>query len=250
MAKYKSLFTIIGTIGGINFYELLGQPVNREPGGGFTREAINTKASMVRVRENNSEFGNCSRLNKIFRQAIRPFYINHKFPLFHSHLMTLFTGLKALDSVNGRGKRLVYRGLETEVGKRSLVNFTYTPDCKPKKVLPFALDMDWDTYTLTIPKFHIKDVSFISGATHIGVQFGVLDFNFKTSKYQLHLADTLELPKDYAGDTLSMTVNSMPTGLGMELGVIGIRYYQEVDGEMYLLKAKNGVGISVFSLKT
>jgi hypothetical protein len=129
------------------------------------------------------------------------------------------------------------------------VNFTYTPDCKPKKVLPFTFDMDWDTYTLTILKFYIKDVSFISGATHIGVQFGVLDFNFKTSKYKLHLAESLKLPKDFAGDTLSLTVNSMPTGLGMELGVLGIRYYQEVDGEMYLLKGKNGVGITVFSIK-
>jgi len=249
MAKYKSLFTIIGTIGGVNFYRLLGKPVNRIAGGGFTREAIKTKASMVRVRENNSEFGNCSHLNRIFREAIRPFYLKHKFPLFHSRLMTLFTGLKALDPVSKRGQRLVFRGLELDEGKRSLLNFAYTPECKPKTVLPFSFDMDWTTYTLMVPEFHMKQVSFISGATHIALLFGVLDFNFKTLDYKLHLADTLILPKDFSGDTLSMTIQSLPTGLGMELGVFGIRYYQEVDGEMYLLSAKNGVGISVFSIK-
>lgn len=249
MAKYKSLFTIIGTIWGINFYELLGKPVSRKAGGGFTREAIKTKASMVRVRENNSEFGHCSRLNKVFRQALRPFYVQHKFPLFHSRLMTLFTGLKALDPVNGRGQRLVYRGLELDEGKRSLVRFTYTPDCKPKNVLPFDFEMDWDTYTLTIPKFQMKQVSFISGATHIALQFGVLDFNFKTLDYKLHLADSLVLAKDFAGDSLSFALAETPAGLGLELGVIGIRYYQDIDGELYLLKAKEGVGISVLSVK-
>lgn len=249
MAKYKSLFTIIGTIWGINFYELLGKPVSRKAGGGFTREAIKTKASMIRVRENNSEFGHCSRLNKVFRQALRPFYVQHKFPLFHSRLMTLFTGLKALDPVNGRGQRLVYRGLELDEGKRSLVRFTYTPDCQPKNVLPFDFEMDWDTYTLAIPKFQMKQVSFIPGATHIALQFGVLDFNFKTMKYGLHLADSLVLAKDFAGDTLSFTVTDVPTGLGLELGVLGIRYYQDIDGELYLLKAKEGVGISVLSVR-
>src|SRR5690606_1869172 len=248
MAKYKSLFTIIGTIGGINFYVLDGEPVKRDAGGGFTREAIKTKASMVRVRDNNSEFGNCSRLNKVFRQALRPFYVQHKFPLFHSRLMTLFTGLMALDPVNGRGERLVYRGLELDEGKRSLEHFIYTPECQPRDVLPFDFEMDWDTYTLAIPKFQMKQVSFIPGATHIALQFGVLDFNFKTSTYQLHMAESLKLSKDFAGDTLSFTVTDVPTGLGLELGVIGIRYYQEVDGELYLLKAKEGVGISVFSI--
>src|SRR5690606_24075400 len=140
-------------------------------------------------------------------------------------------------------------GLELDEGKRSLVRFIYTPECQPRDVLPFDFEMDWDTYTLAIPKFQMKQVSFISGATHIALQFGVLDFNFKTMKYGLHLADSLVLAKDFAGDTLSFTVTDVPTGLGLELGVLGIRYYQDIDGELYLLKAKEGVGISVLSVK-
>ncbi|MEO5790235.1 hypothetical protein, partial [Gelidibacter sp.] len=71
------------------------------------------------------------------------------------------------------------------------------------------------------------------------------DFNFETMEYQLHMADPQMLPKDFADTTLSMTPRSFPTGLGIQLAVLGIRYYQEVDGVMYLLHAQNGVGIEV-----
>lgn len=249
MAKQKGIIPLVGTIGGINFYYLHGKPVARAAGGGFNGTAIKTKKSMERVRENGSEFGSCSRVNKVFRQALRPFYTNHKFTFFHSRLMTLFTSLKALDAESVRGERRVFKGIETAKGKQLLLDFGYTPDCKPQLALPFSYSMDWPTYTLTIPQFNIQHVPFITGATHIALQFGVLDFNFETLDYELHLAAPLVLPKDDARANLSLTPTSLPTGLGLQLAVLGIRYYQEVDGLMYVLNAQNGVGIAVLSVK-
>lgn len=249
MAKQKSVIPMVGTIGGINFYFLHGKPVARIAGGGFNSKDVRTKKSMQRVRENGSEFGDCSRVNKKFREALRPFYSHHKFTFFHSRLMTLFTAIKALDVVSARGKRQVFRGLEHDAGKALLRDFKYTPDCVLSQVLPFESTMDWATYTFQFPKFSMDRVSFIAGATHVALQFGVLDFNFETLEYALHMADGQMLPKDFAGTRLSMTSTSLPTGLGIQLAVLGIRYYQEVDGAMYLLHAQNGVGIAVVSIK-
>ncbi|RXJ51512.1 hypothetical protein [Gelidibacter gilvus] len=248
MAKQKGIIPLVGTIEGINFYYLYGKPVARKAGGGFNGSAIKTKKSMQRVRENGSEFGDCSRVNKMYRQALRPFYNNHKFTFFHSRLMTLFTGLKALDTENLRGERLVGKGVATDVGKQMLRNFNYTPDCVIGQVLPFEFNIDWTTYTLQFSKFSMDRVSFISGATHVALQFGVLDFNFETMDYQLHMAAPLMLPKDFAGTHLSMMPSTLPSGLGIQLAVLGIRYFQEVDGEMYLLHAQNGVGIGVVAV--
>ena len=73
MAQQKGIIPLVGTLGGINFYYLNGKAVARTAGGGFNGKAIKTKASMQRVRENVSEFGHCSEVNKAFRQALRPF---------------------------------------------------------------------------------------------------------------------------------------------------------------------------------
>lgn len=245
MAKQKGIIPLVGTIGGINFYYLYGKPVARKAGGGFNGNDVKTKKSMQRVRENGSEFGNCSRVNKMFRQALRPFYNKHKFTFFHSRLMTLFTGLKALDTENARGERRVDKGVATDAGKHLLRDFRYTPDCVIGQVLPFESTMDWTTHTFQFPKFSMDRVSFIAGATHMALQFGVLDFNFETMSYHLHMATPQMLPKDFVGMGLSMTPTTLPTGVGIQLAVLGIRYYQEVDGEMYLLHAQNGVGIAV-----
>ncbi len=249
MAKQKGIIPLIGTIGGINFYYLNGKPVARAAGGGFNGKAIKTKASMQRVRENGSEFGHCSKVNKAFRMALRPFYNNHKFTFFHSRLMTMFTQLKTLDTNNERGKRRVADGVITAEGKRLLQDFKYTPDCVLEQVLPFSSTMDWATYTYSFPTFNMAQVNFISGATHIALQFGVLDFNFESLASELHLAAPMVLAKDFSGTSLSLSLVSVSSGTDLELAVLGLRYYQEVDGLMYLLNAENGIGIGVVGCK-
>jgi hypothetical protein len=249
MAKQKGIVPLVGTIGGINFYYLNGKPVARAAGGGFNGKAIKTKTSMKRVRENAQEFGHCSKVNKAFRAALRPFYAPHKFTFFHSRLMTLFTQLKALDTTHERGRRQVATAVATDEGKRLLLEFNYTPKVDLRQVLPFSMEMDWASYTLSLSDFAIQQVPFITGATHIGLQFGVLDFNFSTLASELHLAEPMVLAKDFSGTSVSLSPISVPSGVGQSLAVLGVQYYQEVDGRLYVLHAEDGVGFAVVGCK-
>ena len=242
MAKQKGMIPLVGTLGGINFYYLNGKPVARVAGGGFNGKAIKTKASMRRVRENGSEFGHCSRVNKAFRLALRPFYKGHTFTHFHSRLMGLFTALKDLDAVHERGKRMVYEGAATAAGASLLKGYDYTPACDVRAVLPFGLTVDSGTMGLTLSEIDIKQVKFITGATHVELIYGVLDFDFETLAYDLHLAPVVVLDKGYAGGSIDMLPDTLPSGIGSLFPVLGVRFYQEVDGVLYLLNAKNGVG--------
>src|SRR5690606_6194299 len=99
---------------------LYGKQVARAAGGGFNGDAIRTKASMQRVRENGSEFGHCSKANKLFRRATHEFYEHYKFAGMHGHLMRLFTQLKDLDSISARGQRQVSVGVQTDAGNSLL----------------------------------------------------------------------------------------------------------------------------------
>lgn len=245
MAKQGGIIPFVGTLGGINFYYLNGKPVARKAGGGFNGKAIKNKASMQRVRENSSEFGNCSRVNKVFREALRPFYKAYKFTFFHSRLMGLFTKLKDLDTINKRGERSVGQGVVHAEGLPLLKRFDYTPDCDVHRVLPFDYAVNANTFELTISEFNINRVGFISGATHIGLTYGVLDFNFDSLDYEMHLAPILILNKDFATASVTLMPDTLPSGVGNVLCVLGVRFYQEVDGELYLLNAKEGVGIEV-----
>ena len=70
MASQKGIFPLEGTLGGVNFYYRKGKAVARKSGGGFNGMAIKTKDSMVRVRENGSEFGSVSKVKKMIRMSV------------------------------------------------------------------------------------------------------------------------------------------------------------------------------------
>ena len=245
MAQQTGIIPLVGTLNGINFYYLNGKPIARKAGGGFTRKAIKTKSSMKRVRENANEFGHCSAVNKAFRSALYPFYKGHKFTHFHSRLMGLFTRLKALDTMHKRGKRTVAIGIGEAYGFELLEQFSYTPACLVRQVLPFEFRVSNTDLALSIADFDIEKVDFVDGATHIALTYGVLDFDFDSLGYDLHLATTLVLDRSYAGSTLTLEPDTLPSGIGTALCVLGVRFYQEVAGALYVLNAKDSVGIAV-----
>ena len=245
MAKQAGIIPFVGTIGGINFYYLNGKPVARQAGGGFNGKAIKTKASMQRVRENASEFGHCSGVNKAFREALIPFYKGYTFTHFHSRLMRLFSKLKNMDLVNKRGERLVANGVSGANGLALLRGFKYTPDCDVKAMIPFGYAVASGSYALTISDFDIKQVRFINGATHIELIYGVLDFDFTGLNHELYMADSVVLDKMFAGGSVVLTPNVPVQTGGIRLSVLSIRFYQEVDGTLNILKAKNGIGLMV-----
>ncbi len=96
-------------------------------GGGFNGDAIKTKDSMVRVRENSTEFGAASKALKQFRRSLRPVFNPPKNKDLHQRLMRLFTQLKDLDGVSARGSRRVANGIVTVKGKHLLKNFVFLP---------------------------------------------------------------------------------------------------------------------------
>ncbi len=245
MAKQKGIIPLVGTLGGINFYYLNGKAIARKAGGGFNGNAIKTKASMQRVRENGSEFGHCSKVNKVFRTALLPFYKGYTFTYFHSRLMGLFTQLKALDVTSKRGERRVANGVTNAVGLPLLKRYAYTPDCDVRTILPFDYRIAEGSYALTISGFDIKRVGFAEGATHIGLTYGVLNFNFDTLHHDLQLAPPLVLDQSFAGNVVSLVPMNLPEGNGTVLCVLGIRFYQAVDGALYVLNASDSIGLTV-----
>ncbi|WP_431136062.1 hypothetical protein [Psychroserpens mesophilus] len=246
MAKQRGIVFFEGTIGGINFYYRKGVPTARAAGGGFTRKAIKTGAHMVRVREHNSEFARCSKVNKVFKQAIRPFMLGYKDGTLHSRLMQLFLNIKDCDGVSERGKRVVFLGMDSEKGKQLFKDFVFTP--KRSNILPCDYDFDWNTLTFSVSGFEVNAVGFPKEADYMELVLGVVRFDFETKRYTRVMAAPLVIERDFLGDSFTVAVSELPSGTGTLFAMVRVAFYQEVNGDGYLLSGGNAFRVQVVGI--
>jgi len=196
MAIQKGILPIVGTLGGVNFYYRKGKAVARKAGGGFNGKAIKTKPSMERVRENNSEFGNCSKVKSAFRHALAPFLEHYNDGTLHGRMMHLFQEIKKLDSISARGSRTVANGILTPEGRELFRHFKFTPACVIENKVPMKSSYTAETCEYRVENFSIHAVNFPKGATHLELKFGVLGVDFEAKKYEMFMAVPLLLAKE------------------------------------------------------
>jgi hypothetical protein len=243
MAKQRGIVFFEGTLGGINFYYRKGVPTARTAGGGFTREAIKKGANMVRGRENNSEFADCSQINKGFKQAIRPFLLGYKDGTLHSRLMQLFLKIKDSDTVSERGLRKVSQGISSDIGRDLLTQFVFTP--KRPKLLPCHYDFSWDTLSLSVSGFDANLAWFPLSSDYMEILLGVIRFDFETRTYTQVIEAPLVVERNFIGNSFSIPISGLPDGNGVLFAIARVAFYQEVNGIGYLLPGGSGFGIEI-----
>lgn len=244
MATQEGIITIKGTVYGFNFYEYNGKIIARKAGGGFNGKAIRTKPEMARVRENASEFGMVSKATKLLRLGIYPFLKDIKDLTLHSRMMSLFQTIKTLDTVSERGKRTFQNGLATAAGRSLLLDFAFTSQ-KASSMLPgngmFAIEAqeyrisDIDITALRLPK----------GASGMQVCFGILEVDFAEGSSQFFASSTVTIDARFSATGFVLTPESLPTGNAMRIAVLQVRYYQEVNGEVFLFNELATQGVEV-----
>jgi len=245
MAKVKGIIQLNGTIGDINFYTRKGVLLARKAGGGFTGEAIRTKESMVRVRENGSEFKGCMQSVQFFKMGLQSFLSTFKDGTLHQRLVQLFTQLKDLDLIAPRGSRTVYGGLQTTAGQQLLTSYLLTSGVDLKDLLRHTIHFDWTT-GFSIPDFEGKRLSFPSGATHLALQLGYLSLDFENHTFTFSGSDALYLDRKEVG-TVIIPAPSLVNAEDIKVGVVFARFVQEINGVFYPLKSENSVVLEVVS---
>lgn len=235
MARQIGIIKLNGTIGELNFYESKFGPLVRKAGGGFNSKAIKTKPSMIRVRENASEFGRVSKVKQLIRIALHPFLNTCKDTTRHGRMMRVLQEIKSLDTFSERGKRDVALGLMTPMGMKLWKDFDLT-ERSPFALLPCTYQLEEETYALTLSGLEIKTVIFPKGASLVEVTYGVLEFDFTAMSFSIHTSADVFLSKDSIDTALRMPLLSSNFGGGMLFPVLGIRFYQVVGGANYLFK--------------
>lgn len=246
MAKVKSIVQLNGTIGGINFYMRKGVAVARAAGGGFNGDAIKSKPSMVRVRENGNEFKGCMKSVQFFKQGLMPYLHLFKDGLLHQRMVRLFTQLKDLDGFAERGHRSVSNGLKSDSGKALLRNYVISSGKGFGDVIKNTYRYDWTT-GLTLDHFDGTAVAFSDNATHLELGIGYLVIDFEQLTFSFTKSEFVYLTAGSTG-TISIPKPDFEAGTGYTIGVVFGRLGQQVNGDFYPLKGELNVVLEVLGV--
>lgn len=232
MAKISGLIKIEGTLMGINFYKRKGKIIAREAGGGFNGEAIRTKKSMQRVRENGSEFGDCLRSVALFKKGLYPFLHLFKEGTLHQRLVQKFTQLKVIDSVSARGSRNIGTALKSEIGQQTLNGYVLTNGSNFQNLLGQNYSFEWSGSGLQLSTFSSSLVRFPEGSTHLELLVGYLTVDFEEGTTEFTSSTSFYFDKSYSGP-LQIGSTTLPNGTGNKVGIVYGRFTQEVNGIYY-----------------
>ena len=250
MAKQTGIIKLKGTIGGISFYKTSDGHLAREKGG-VDKSRIQNDPAFQRTRENGSEFGRAGKGGKVLRNAIRVLLQNAKDKRVVSRLTKTLVAITKTDTTNDRGSRTLQDGnlsllegfefnLNGKLGSTLFASFTK------------AFDRVSGDATLDLLAFSpTVRIAAPAGTTHFKIVMGASELDFVNETSTFENDETAILPysaADTAAISLSATITANST-LPM-VQVLGVEFYQEVNGEMYALK--NGVynALSVVTIDT
>lgn len=236
MAKSSGIIKIEGTVEDLTFYKKDGKNFVRKKGG-IPKERIANDPNFVRTRENNNEFSHSGSSGKVLKLAIGSMVFKAKDSKLSSRLLQLMSKIKNLDAVSTRGNRQVAIGLGTVEGKLLLKGFDFNANAPLKGVFfaPYNLDTASGVFTITdfIP---VEQLQFPQGATHISLQSAVVHVDFATLESEVAVSSIVNLPLNLTMSTSALTPSSVPTGTGVQLFLLMISFYQEVNGVQYSLR--------------
>jgi hypothetical protein len=236
MAKANGIIKIEGSVEDLTFYRQDGKNFVRKRGG-VSKERIDTEANFVRTRENNAEFGHSGSSGKLLTLALGSLAFKAKDSRLSSRLLRTMSRIKNLDAVSKRGERKVSIGLATPEGKMELKGFNFNVNAPLQSVLfaPYVLTTSTGVFSFTD---FITDEQLMSpqGATHVSLQSGVLAIDFDTEVSELAVSPIENLPINLTASSPTLTPSSVPTGTGVQLFLLMVAFYQEVNGTQYSLR--------------
>jgi hypothetical protein len=236
MAKTSGVLKIEGTIDDLTFYKKDGKFLVRKKGG-ISKERIANDPNFVRTRENGSEFGHSGKSGKLLRLALGSMVYKAKDNKLSSRMLQLMSQIKNYDVNSARGERKVGLGLTTVEGKQLLKGFDFNNNARLKNVLFTPFELDTSSGKIKINNLlPIEQLQFPQGSTHVSFQSAVLAIDFLTEVSEVAFSPIENLAIDRTISTPVLIPTSVPIGSGVQLFLLMISFYQEVNGVQYSLK--------------
>ncbi|ALM22018.1 hypothetical protein AAT17_12645 [Nonlabens sp. MIC269] len=250
MARQTGIIKLKGTLGDISFYKSSDGHLARTKGGVDANRIANDPA-FQRTRENGSEFGRAGKGGKVIRNAIRVLLQNAKDKRVVSRLTKALVAVTKTDTVNQRGARTIEDG-----DMSNLQGFEFNLNGKLGSTLfaPYSTSLDRATGDVELnlaPFAPAVRIAAPSGTTHFKVVTGAAELDFAGETSTFESAETAILPYDGANTAAINLTVALTAGSALPiLQVVGIEFYQQVNGQMYPLKNGAYNALSVANVDT
>ena len=234
MAKLSSLFKFEGTVGDFTVTKNSGF-IRRK--GGLSKERIATDPKLARVRENNMEFAMLSAASKVFREAFMSLKQSIRVQNLNARLSSKFVQIKKLDGTSARGYREVAKGMLSDEAKNFLNGFSFNEGKTLKAILqkPYVLDKETGVVTIDAlaPSFDVLG-GIGSGVVAFKAYWAKIDF--ATGTYVTVQSNEVKLKISSEVSTVELVPASVPTGDGIDVFVLSVMFFQNVNGIDYPLQ--------------
>jgi len=250
MAKQTGIIKLKGTIGGISFYKTSDGHLAREKGG-VDKNRIQNDPAFQRTRENGSEFGRAGKGGKVLRNAIRLLLQNAKDKRVVSRLTRSLVAITKTDTTNDRGLRTLQDG-----NLSLLKGFEFNLNGKLGATLFAAYTKSFDRVTgeatIDIAAFApTVRIAAPSGTTHFKVVMGAAELDFENEAFVFESDATAVLPYDAANTSaIALAATVSANSVLPLIQVLGVEFYQEVNGQMYALKNGAYNALSIVEVAT
>ena len=236
MAKQSGMYKIVGTIGDLTFLRTEnGYEVRQKSN--LTADRIATDPAFQRTRENMAEFGHAGYAGKVLRTAVRTLLQNAKDGDTNSRLYREMMRVVHADTTSARGARNVIDGDLT-----LLQDFDFNNGGKLGQTVfaQYSATIDRVGGTLEIvvdPYEPVNAIAAPQGTTHFKILSMGAEVDFNTGNIISDEQSSAVIPYD-ANATAALTLTNAVTAnstLPLFL-VMGVQFYQEVNGLHYQLK--------------
>jgi hypothetical protein len=236
MARQSGLIKIKGTLDNVNFYKTKDGDLARMKTS-VDGNRIKNDPAFERTRENNAEFGTSAKAGKLVRDGARPLAMTASDSKLPSRFTQLMTKIKNLDSVSARGERNIVQGLQDPAAPGIIKGFEFNRNAVLTSILFKPFSVNTTTGEITINDLVTRnDVAIPQGATHISLTAGILGLDFANAEQELQLSPVVNLPIDMANNNVVMTPAGTPSVAGLNLILLRLEFFQEVNGNQYTLK--------------
>jgi len=237
MARQVSLVKFEGKIGDLSFYkDKRGYQARMK--GGPTKEQINSDPRFQRTKENGVEFGRAANAAKGLRKQLRELLNQGADAQFPNRLTGRMNRILRADEFNGRGDRQVLVenlgqlvGLECNL--KSQLSEVFFVKSRP------VYDRASGTGSLELPEMIAKNqIKVLSGATHVQVQLVAAEFDAQNPEAEglsVSRSSYLDIAKSDSSPAESLTLQLQPQPDSAVLILMGISYFQFVNGGYYPL---------------
>jgi len=236
MAKQKGIIPLQGAIGDVNFFKSKdGFMAGRK--GGVSGDRIATEAKFQRTRENNAEFGRAATYGKLIRNAFQSLLLNAKDSRSTARLGGEMRKVIKADLVNERGMRNIIDG-EAELLQDFDFNVNGQLASNFKAQFTATISRVTGVLEVSIPSFIPKNQLIApGGTTHYVIHCGGSAINFEQNEFETQINSSAQLPFDNAATAAMVLTNQVTANSPYPLFlVLGIEYFQQVNGVMYPLK--------------